>query len=88
MPKRTGRPWRRRKRQVLIRDGYVCHLCGMGGADSADHLIPWSVSQDDSLANLRAVHHNAPPHCNRVRGDKPLDALPPELAPNDRGWGW
>lgn len=69
MPKRTGRPWQRRKARVIRRDAGLCHLCGTHGADTADHLIPWSISHDDSMGNLKAAH--VP--CNQRRGDMPLD---------------
>jgi 5-methylcytosine-specific restriction protein A len=88
MPKRTGRPFQRRKRTVIRRDGGICHLCGQPGADSADHIEPWSVSHDDSLTNLAAVHHDVAPYCNRLRGDKPLDDFLNERAEVAKGWTW
>mgnify|MGYP005610704513 CR=1 len=43
------------------------------------------------MANLRAVHHNVAPKCNRIRGDRPIETVMAELAtiighPND--WDW
>ena len=35
-----GRSWARVRRAVLARDGYRCHICGLPGADSVDHLDP------------------------------------------------
>lgn len=70
MPKRTGRRWREHTvPRVLRRDHGICHLCDMPGADTADHVVPWAVSQDDSLPNLRAAH-NRP--CNQIRGDRSI----------------
>lgn len=64
----SGR-WRvERTAEVLARWGTVCHLCKQDGADSADHLIPRSVSGDDSLHNLRPAHQA----CNSARGTTPL----------------
>jgi len=68
MPARTGRPWQRKKARVIRRDGGICHLCGRPGADTADHLIPWSHTHDDSMGNLKAAHDR----CNRIRGDRPI----------------
>ena len=53
-----------KRRRVIARDGYLCHLCGLPGADSVDHLIPRSRGGDDTAANLKAAH-NA---CNNRRG--------------------
>jgi 5-methylcytosine-specific restriction endonuclease McrA len=90
---RTGRPWRRKVARVIRRDGGICHLCGGPDADSADHLVPWAISQDDSLSNLAAVHHNVPPKCNMIRGTRPIEEARAEIAamlqpsgPSD--WDW
>jgi 5-methylcytosine-specific restriction endonuclease McrA len=37
---RFGRGWGRISREVIERDGGICHLCGRPGADTADHLQP------------------------------------------------
>lgn len=66
MPKRTGRPWQRLRARIIQRDGGICHLCGHPGADTADHIIPWSLGGTDNPANLKAAHR----HCNRVRGNR------------------
>ena len=52
---------------VLDKYGDRCHLCGGPGADSADHLIVRSRGGPDTLDNLRPVHHNTGPQCNRRR---------------------
>jgi len=70
---RTGRPWSRIVKRVLHRDGGICHLCGQPGADSADHLVPYSLGGARyDLSNLAAAHHNVWPHCNRVRGNRSI----------------
>ena len=76
MPARTGRPWQRKKARVIRRDGGICHLCGHPGADTADHLVPWSQTHDDSLANLKAAHD----WCNRIRGDRSIERARADIA--------
>jgi 5-methylcytosine-specific restriction endonuclease McrA len=89
MPARTGRPWQRIKARVIRRDGGICHLCGQPGADSADHLVPWSQGGTDDMSNLAAAHHNTPPHCNRKRGDRDIATARAELtSTHDTAWDW
>ena len=91
-PRNGGsRPWRRTVARVIRRDHGICHLCGQTGADSADHLTPVSAGGTDELTNLRAVHHNTGPRCNRIRGDRDIDTARAEIAslsqqPTD--WDW
>lgn len=54
-----------RKRRVLERDSRVCHLCGLGGADTVDHVLPHSLGGDSSMENLKAAHEE----CNMRRGN-------------------
>ena len=77
MPKRTGRRWREHTvPRVLRRDHGICHLCDQPGADTADHVIPWAVSHDDSPTNLKAAHQT----CNRIRGDRSITWARTEIA--------
>jgi 5-methylcytosine-specific restriction endonuclease McrA len=39
-------------------------LCGGGGADTTDHIVPWSAGGGDEPSNLRAAHRV----CNSRRG--------------------
>lgn len=85
MPARTGRPWQRTKARIIRRDGGICHLCGQPGADTADHLTPWSQGGTDHPTNLAAAHQR----CNRIRGDRPVTAARNELtATQTDTWDW
>ena len=93
MPKRTGRPWQRIKARVIRRDHGICHICGGPDADSADHLTP--VAHGGALydmANLAAVHHNTPPHCNRRRGAGDVETARAKVLgaqpTTGTGWDW
>src|SRR5437867_12064203 len=59
-----GWSYQRKRERVLARDGYVCWLCGLPGADTVDHVIPRARGGDDSDENLRAAHAQ----CNASRG--------------------
>lgn len=66
MPRHRQMPpdWPERRAFVIARDKGICHLCGLPGADTADHLIPWSRGGTDDVHNLRAAHRT----CNTKRG--------------------
>lgn len=92
MSKWGGRPAARLVARTLAHYGDRCHLCGRAGADSADHLIPRSRGGPDELHNMRPVHHNAQPRCNRKRGVMTMDEwrrahgdTTPQLEPS-RAW--
>lgn len=73
---------------VLGLKGRTCHLCGLPGATSADHVVPWSHGGRNTLDNLEPAHVA----CNSVRQDQTLrewfEAHPvrvPTLRPS-RAW--
>ena len=83
----NGRKIARLAGQVFAERGRVCHLCGMPGADSLDHLVPRAMGGDDSLDNLAPAHKR----CNSSRGAMPLDEWRarhplPERAHPSRMW--
>lgn len=61
---RLPKDWNTRRAIVLKRDNSICYLCGGGGADTVDHVIP---GDNHSLENLKAVHDRTPPHCHRYK---------------------
>lgn len=75
---------------VLATYGDGCHLCGVPGADTADHLVPRSKGGAWwSLDNARPAHHG----CNAARQDMDLadwfalHPLPSRLTPAP-SWDW
>lgn len=53
---------------VLALKGRTCHLCGLTGATTADHSIPWSHGGLNTVDNLEPAHGG----CNSSRQDQPL----------------
>jgi 5-methylcytosine-specific restriction protein A len=56
---RGGRPWRRKRTQVLERDGYLCRPCKRKGrtttAKEVDHITAISNGGDDDISNLESI---------------------------------
>ena len=72
MPKPgLGDPTYRRNRAAVLAASDICHLCGLPGADSVDHLIPRSKGGDNSMSNLAPAHIG----CNASRGAKSLSSM-------------
>lgn len=83
----NGRKIARLAAAVFAERGRVCHLCGMPGADTLDHLLPRSLGGTDDLENLAPAHKS----CNSSRGAMPLDKWRelhplPERAEPSRKW--
>jgi 5-methylcytosine-specific restriction endonuclease McrA len=64
--------WRRISQATLIRDAYMCHICGLEGADTADHIIPRSKGGSHDMYNLRAAHRV----CNSRKGNHIIPSKP------------
>lgn len=68
---------------TLANKGTTCHLCGLDGADSADHDPPRSQLIADGVLNPDAQVYLWPAHrvpCNVGRGVRPItDDLRAEL---------
>lgn len=73
---------------VLQLKGRTCHLCGLPGATTADHVVPWAHGGINAVDNLEPAHQA----CNSSRQDLPLrdwfahrPVRLPALAPS-RAW--
>lgn len=78
-----GRRVRRLIVAVLAFRGTTCHLCGLPGADSADHDPPRSVLIESGVPDPDLLVYLFPSHrlpCNVSRGARPItDELRAEL---------
>ncbi|MGY2157160.1 HNH endonuclease [Pseudomonas tolaasii] len=53
---RGGRPWRRKRGAILIRDNYTCRVCGLTTKDlEVDHIINVARGGTDDDGNLQAI---------------------------------
>ncbi|WP_425274384.1 HNH endonuclease [Pseudomonas kitaguniensis] len=53
---RGGRPWRRKRESILIRDNYTCRVCGLTTKDlEVDHIINVAQGGTDDDGNLQAI---------------------------------
>jgi 5-methylcytosine-specific restriction endonuclease McrA len=77
----SGRYAQRVTAVVLAEQGRVCWLCGTGGADSADHVVPRSRCGTDAQSNLR-------PSCRRCNSSRQNRApFRPDPEPRPAGVG-
>jgi 5-methylcytosine-specific restriction protein A len=74
---RGGRPWRRKREEILKRDSYLCVPCKQQDritlASEVDHVIPQAEggSEDDSnLQSICEACHKAKTHAEAARGVK------------------
>lgn len=70
MAESWGGPKAQRFVALTLREkGGVCALCGLPGADSADHIVPRSRGGAVyDLANLQPAHRR----CNESRGNRSI----------------
>lgn len=53
---RGGRPWRRKRATILVRDQYTCQSCGTVTLDlEVDHIINIAQGGNDDDTNLQAL---------------------------------
>lgn len=54
--KLSGSAQQRRAARVIRRHRGICHVCKLGGADEADHVVPVTEGGPDTEANMRPIH--------------------------------
>ncbi|PKH12613.1 HNH endonuclease [Pseudomonas sp. 43NM1] len=53
---RGGRPWRRRRATILLRDHYTCRVCGLITDQlEVDHIVNLAQGGSDDDDNLQAI---------------------------------
>lgn len=53
---RGGRPWRRVRDAILLRDSYTCQRCGHIGTDlEVDHIVNVAQGGTDDESNLQSL---------------------------------
>lgn len=53
---RGGRPWRRKRDAILLRDKYSCQQCGHIGTDlEVDHIVNIAQGGTDDDSNLQSL---------------------------------
>lgn len=72
IPEWGGRKAQEYTAMTLETYGTTCHICGLPGANTADHLIPKSIAPERTwdLSNLRPAHGS----CNSSKGNRHVDA--------------
>lgn len=68
---RTGGALYRKNRAYVLGESTICWICGQDGADSVDHVVPWTLGGDDSIDNLQPAHIE----CNKSKGKKTVEQL-------------
>lgn len=63
---RMGSGWNQISRRIISRDNGICHICGLPGADTADHLVPRAKGGTNHPSNLAAAHRA----CNSRKGTR------------------
>lgn len=53
---RSGSREQRINRAVMLEHDGICHVCGQGGSDEVDHVIPLAEGGSDGRENRRPIH--------------------------------
>lgn len=80
MTERMGGRKRQARNARILAASDVCHICGHGGADAVDHVVPLhpragGMQGTEDAANLRPAHHDTScptcgRKCNREKANK------------------
>ncbi|MEU1761283.1 hypothetical protein [Micromonospora sp. NPDC005652] len=69
--------WDERRAAVFARDGDICHVCFLPGANQVDHLVP---GNDHRLENLAPIHGwDTPQRCHAFKTSREGNAAKPPL---------
>lgn len=69
-PRERHREWPRIRKEVLARDGAICHYCGVTRRwMQVDHVVPRTKGGTDDLANLVVACRR----CNSSKGNRDLE---------------
>lgn len=72
-PKRTvsvsGWEEQRRAKRVIARDHGQCYVCGLLGADQADHVLALSAGGADDESNMAPIH-SRPCHAEKSERER------------------
>jgi len=68
--------WRAISKAVIARDHGICWLCGLPGANSADHVIPRAKNGGHEMANLKAAHMK----CNLKKNARIVKPTEPKVS--------
>lgn len=66
--RRSGSREQRVNRTVMLLHEGICHVCGLGGADEVDHVVPTAEGGEDTLANRRPIH-SVPCHRDKTQAE-------------------
>lgn len=76
-----GAAWQRLRLEAFALYGRTCHLCGLPGADTLDHLDPVSIvgGYVPHISRVRPAHQR----CNSSRGNKAVSKV---RSPRSQQW--
>lgn len=64
----SGHAQSKNRAYVFHRDGDICHVCGLPGANEADHVIALSEGGEDHIDNMAPIH-SIPCHRDKTQAE-------------------